>query len=426
MKVLEVNEVADGAGQAPSGVTWHDPCDSDSCAAPQTVAALFVEFGQGIYNYACRLMADRSEAEDVAQEVFLKAQLRLAAGPPLQHARAWLYKVASHTCIDRLRKRGREVATEIDEGDRPALVDEFAHAELGALVEASLRRLQPRQREALILRDLQGLHYDEICFVLGATVGASQALVSRARESFQREFTRLALGASPTDNAERPTCASLLGLAPVLALPTSLQALPGLLSGGAAAAAAGTAAHSASTGLLAKVLGSAAAKLVTTGVVVGTVVVGVGGGALIIRDVNEHHRAPVAGLVRAASARAKATTTSRSLAEQPSVLGVDILRRASTAQHRKDAQGTQQNGQSGSSGQSGRDGPGQTYGSAATSSGQQGGNSSADQGSGSSNPQGSQPSAPGGAGSDQQGAAPSRATSTSSGDGSFNQPGSQN
>ena len=306
-----IAQMVSGGGAAAPAHFAH--LESSGGVHQQTAAVLFEEHATSIYNYVCRVVGDRSEAEDITQEVFLKAHRHLTERGSLELPRPWLYKVASNACYDHLRRRKDTPAERRDEA-APDRDDGFVRSEMAALVDGALRRLEPRQKQALILRDWRGLPHEEIAYALGISVGASQALVSRSRESFQKEFTRLALGGDQAGSAttEAMGMGALLGLAPLLALPTGLLAASHVFGVTAAAASAGSAAHAASGGLLAKTLGGVTAKLVATSALV--LAVSVGGGTLLVGHHAFRHsrQAPpvaVAALGASASATGEASTT---------------------------------------------------------------------------------------------------------------------
>lgn len=136
---------------------------------------------------ANRMLADRAEAEDVAQETFLRIWKH--AGTWRQGAAkfdTWAHRVALNLCYDRLRKR-RDVPTEtvpeqIDPGPLPdaGLLAEDAE---GQRVEQALQRLAPRQREAIILVYYQEMSNREAAQVLNISVDALESLLARGKRA---------------------------------------------------------------------------------------------------------------------------------------------------------------------------------------------------------------------------------------------------
>jgi RNA polymerase sigma-70 factor (ECF subfamily) len=187
---------------------------------------LYGEYHPAIYNLCARILGDREEAQDLTQEVFIKAfdQLPAPGGEPLK-LRPWLYRVATNACFNHLRSRkrldgGGDAALE----QLPSQVDAFEQAQTVALVEASLGELNERYRTALVLKDLQGLPAAEIAEVMAVSRPTADVLVHRARASFKTAFAKLA-----GDKAPAPAALGLVLLP--LSVPAALQAMPPLPAG---------------------------------------------------------------------------------------------------------------------------------------------------------------------------------------------------
>jgi RNA polymerase sigma-70 factor (ECF subfamily) len=136
-----------------------------------------------------RLGGDRHLAEDVVQETFLKLGRALASGQEIQNPRGWLRTVASHGTVDELRRRGPMLLVE------PPDAVGLADVDLGGVsaeLDAAWRGLAPRHREVLRLRELEGLHYDEIATAMATRVSAVETLLFRARTALRREYSRAA------------------------------------------------------------------------------------------------------------------------------------------------------------------------------------------------------------------------------------------
>ena len=183
---------------------------------------LYAEYHAAIYNLCARILCDREEAQDVTQDVFIKAFSRPPAADERLNLRAWLYRVATNACYNALRARTRHGGRGGETLDAvPAGVDEYERAQTAALVGQSLEQLNERYRTALVLKDLHGLPPAEIAAVLQVSRPAADVLVHRARASFRSVFRRLA--------GRDATAPASLGLVLLpLSVPAALHVMPPL------------------------------------------------------------------------------------------------------------------------------------------------------------------------------------------------------
>jgi RNA polymerase sigma-70 factor (ECF subfamily) len=145
----------------------------------------------GITRFAARILGDASEAEEVAQETFLRLWTEAARFEPRAKPKTWLYRIARNQCIDRLRKR-RPQASDEELGaseDRPSGL--FARKETAERVERALAALPERQRAALMLVHYEGLSGAEACEVLAISQDALESLLSRGRRSLREQLREL-------------------------------------------------------------------------------------------------------------------------------------------------------------------------------------------------------------------------------------------
>ncbi|PZX46158.1 RNA polymerase ECF family sigma subunit [Roseinatronobacter thiooxidans] len=151
-----------------------------------------------ILRFAARMLGDRAEAEDVTQE----AMLRLwRVAPDWQDGAAqpatWVYRVASNLCTDRLRRR-RKTLDEMPDLPDMSLSQhaQMMQAARAQALEAALARLPERQRQAVILRHLEGLSNPEIAAIMMLGVEAVESLTARGKRNLSAILagTRDALG----------------------------------------------------------------------------------------------------------------------------------------------------------------------------------------------------------------------------------------
>jgi RNA polymerase sigma-70 factor, ECF subfamily len=140
---------------------------------------------------ACRLLSDSMEAEDVAQEAFLKL---LDAAPryrPTASFRTYFYRILTRLCIDRIRKKRPVVTEHLPESadSSPGPPETLIAREREVQVRMALEALPASQKTAIILRHYQGLSYSEIARIMETTVKAVEGLISRARSSLQVRLT---------------------------------------------------------------------------------------------------------------------------------------------------------------------------------------------------------------------------------------------
>ena len=162
-------------------------------AGPQLAEDLFNEHHRRIYLYCLRQLGSPEEAEDAVQATYLNAWRSLNDGFEPEAAQAWLFKVAHNVCLTRQRSSYRRARVERPE-DLQAVQDVVAAPEapgdeLFGLDEA-LAGLPEQQRQAILLREWQGLSYREVADELGLTQPAVETLIFRARRSLATALER--------------------------------------------------------------------------------------------------------------------------------------------------------------------------------------------------------------------------------------------
>lgn len=156
-------------------------------------AALFEEFSAPIYNYVLRMVNDHDRAADITQDTFIKAYRKLDTLAEATSTRSWLYRIATNTAIDDMRRR-RNVTTMSDDqptfanraDTRPGPEAQVMAATLDERVQRALMRLRPNHRECLLLSDLEDMSAQQIGEVMGLSYGAVRTLLCRARGEMRR------------------------------------------------------------------------------------------------------------------------------------------------------------------------------------------------------------------------------------------------
>jgi len=142
--------------------------------------------------FAERMLGDRSEAEDVAQETFLRAFKALENYDERLPFRTWLFSILINRCrtamAQRIR-RERRIVVDSDALERTSLEAPQESAELREELNRAIATLSPEQREAFLLRHVEELSYEEIMSVTGAGMSALKMRVKRACERLQQLLT---------------------------------------------------------------------------------------------------------------------------------------------------------------------------------------------------------------------------------------------
>ena len=154
--------------------------------ASETAEQLFQEHAGWIYGYCLRLLRSPEEAEDALQTTYLNACRSLGGGTRPQVGSAWLLRIAQNVCFARLRSSGRRGRLESLQDtsflEETVAAPERSPDELIGLTDA-LCSIPERQREAILLREWQGLSYSEVGAHLGLSQSAVETLIFRARRS---------------------------------------------------------------------------------------------------------------------------------------------------------------------------------------------------------------------------------------------------
>lgn len=166
-------------------------------------AALVEKYKQPVMNLAWRTLRDETEAEDLAQNVFVQAWKSAGRYQATAKFSTWLFTIARNLCLNEIRRRTRHPAesldqTREDDGEQPlfqiedkrhaAAPDEMLRGELERKVDEALAALPENQRLALALCKQEELSYEEISAVLGCSLSATKSLIHRARETLKAKL----------------------------------------------------------------------------------------------------------------------------------------------------------------------------------------------------------------------------------------------
>lgn len=145
-----------------------------------------------VWNAACRFTGDAVEAEDLAQEAFLRA---LSAAPryrPSGSLRNYLLRIVGRLCLDWARKKRPAYTDRLPEApdDAPSQAVVYEANQRAARVRTALQDLAPNQRLAITLKYYEGQSHAEIAAVIGVTEKAVERLLARAREKLRKHLPR--------------------------------------------------------------------------------------------------------------------------------------------------------------------------------------------------------------------------------------------
>ena len=145
-----------------------------------------------VYAFCLSRLLDQAAAEEAAQETFVR--FLQADATTIESPRPWLFGVARNVCLDLGRQRQRAMVVEQASDLFGAAIDsheELSRKEQGRNIILALRRMRPRYRTALVLRELHGLSSIEMAEALGSTPGAVDTMVCRARDAFGRAYAEV-------------------------------------------------------------------------------------------------------------------------------------------------------------------------------------------------------------------------------------------
>lgn len=161
----------------------------------EAFSELVTRYEKTVYNLALRMVGDRSDAADMAQEAFVKAWTNLPSYRGESKFSAWLYRITTNVCLDFLRHKSRrpqvslstsddDEERQLDIPDHKSMPEELLMKKLGMeAVHRGLERLPPKHRQILVMRELGGLSYSEIAAQLSLEEGTVKSRIFRARKN---------------------------------------------------------------------------------------------------------------------------------------------------------------------------------------------------------------------------------------------------
>ena len=169
-------------------------CQSgDSCAFEE----LLGKYEKMIYSLTYRYFGNHEDACDVGQEAMIRIYRKISEFNGNSSFKTWLYRVVVNLCLDELRRRKHQ-STSLEEigekGYEPVSgelgpVENYENLEKATLIQEILGTLSEEHRTILILKEIEGLDYNEISSVLNCNIGTVKSRLNRARDSFRRKLS---------------------------------------------------------------------------------------------------------------------------------------------------------------------------------------------------------------------------------------------
>lgn len=163
---------------------------------------LIVSHEKKVYNIAYRYMGNREEAEDLAQEAFIRVYRAINGFRGEAAFSTWLYHIVSNVCRDALRKNLRRVEDSLDcavtteKGELQREVADWSMSpepiyenhELGEFIQGLINQLTPEYKAVIIMREIQEMSYEEIAAALDCSLGTVKSRLSRARKALRNKI----------------------------------------------------------------------------------------------------------------------------------------------------------------------------------------------------------------------------------------------
>lgn len=164
----------------------------------QAFAELIDLYQNKVYQICLHMTGNRHDAEDLAQDTFMRAFLNMDAYDPEKRFSSWLYRIATNVSIDRLRKRKPDLYLDADIPAAPGMTlysrlaadeklpeDQLIHLEMRGMVQKGIGRLPPKYRSAIVLKYMEDLTLQEISEVLDIPVATVKTRIHRGREALR-------------------------------------------------------------------------------------------------------------------------------------------------------------------------------------------------------------------------------------------------
>ncbi len=202
---VRASKTVNGMSQSDSGASVSS---AQSASAETFLAQIYSEYSAPLHTYAFRLLGNQEDADDITQDVFIRAHHHLAELRDPARLKPWLYRIATNLCMDLLRKRARSRrilgipialypgGSEDDtqphmEIAQPGGTDAIEGVAERDHIALALQRIPLKYAAPLVLHSVHGLSYREIAEALGLTPGAAAVRLTRARDLFAKAYDEI-------------------------------------------------------------------------------------------------------------------------------------------------------------------------------------------------------------------------------------------
>jgi RNA polymerase sigma-70 factor, ECF subfamily len=169
----------------------------------QAFTELIERYQHKVYNTSFRMLGNHEDALDLAQESFIKVYQNLNRFKFNSSFSTWLFKITSNLCRDKLRKKQHILTTysmsedkinkkameNIEKADNPENIS--ISRQLSISIQEKIDQLSPKHKTVFVLREFEGLSYEEIAAVLEISVGTVKSRLSRARRSLREDLNKI-------------------------------------------------------------------------------------------------------------------------------------------------------------------------------------------------------------------------------------------
>lgn len=153
---------------------------------------LVEKYQDSVINTCYRFLMNREEAEEVAQEIFLKVYLSFGSYQPKTKLSTWLFKIVVNSCLNKLRDKKKSSTFQLEENLSASPEDQpdrsLEKEELKRLVRDAINSLPENQRAVIMLNKYEGFSYQDVAKILDCSVSAVESRLFRAKESLKKKL----------------------------------------------------------------------------------------------------------------------------------------------------------------------------------------------------------------------------------------------